>query len=35
MEPVTQEFVFLAPVKVIKLSTLRKEATDGGGEPVL
>lgn len=35
MEVVTQELVFLAPVKFIKLSKLRKEATDGSGETVL
>lgn len=35
MEVVTQELGLLASIMVIKLSTLRKGTTDGGGEPVL
>lgn len=34
MEVVTQALVFLAPLMVIKLSTLRKGTPVGGGEPV-
>lgn len=35
MEVMIQKLVFLAPVKVIKFSTLREKAMNGGGELVL